>query len=70
MKGIIVFLSDNPGSITYSDLIANNGSGVQENLGITNIHITYNSYHYPQGYEFHFTDVRGAALMMPHERKL
>lgn len=60
------FLTSNPGSTTYLDVLTNNLEGVQENFGITNIHISYTSYFYPQ-VTINFTDIRGAALMMPHE---
>ena len=59
-------LTDTPGSITYYDVVNQDFEGTQESLGITNIHITYNSYFYPE-VTINFTDVRGAALMMPHE---
>ena len=58
------FLNDNVTSITYKDIL--NNENTRESLGITNIHITYNSYFYPE-VTMNFTDVRGAALMMPHE---
>ena len=60
------FMTDTPGSTTYYDVLNSDLGGTQESLGITNIHITYNSYFYPQ-VTIRFTDIRGAALMMPHE---
>jgi hypothetical protein len=60
------FMTDKPGMTTYYDIIDKDYNGNSENLGITNIHITYNSYFYPE-VTIKFTDVRGAALMMPHE---
>lgn len=60
------FLTSNPGSTTYLDVLTNNLEGVQENFGITSINISYTSYFYPQ-VTIKFTDIRGAALMMPHE---
>ena len=60
------FMTDTPGTIVYSDILNGDMDGVNENLGITNIHITYNSYFYPE-VSVTFTDVRGSALMMPQE---
>lgn len=60
------YLTDNPGSITYVDLINGNMEGVNESLGITNIYISYTSYFYPE-VTINFTDIRGSALMMPNE---
>lgn len=60
------FMTDTPGSTTYYDILNKDFGGTEESLGITNIHIAYNSYFYPQ-VTIKFTDVRGAALMMPHE---
>ena len=59
-------LTNSPGTMVYSDLLNGDIKGVNENLGITNIHITYNSYFYPE-VTINFTDIRGTALMMPHE---
>ena len=59
-------MTDMPGSTTYYDVINKDFGGTKESLGITNINITYNSYFYPE-VTINFTDVRGAALMMPHE---
>lgn len=61
-------MTDTPGTTTYYDILNKDLGGTQESLGITNIHITYNSYFYPQ-VTIKFTDIRGAALMMPHEEK-
>lgn len=58
------YLTDNVTSTTYKDIL--NNKDTKESLGITNIHITYNSYFYPE-VTINFTDVRGASLMMPHE---
>lgn len=58
------FLSDTPASLIYKDLLS--GKQDRESLGITNIHITYNSYYVPE-VTIKFTDIRGMGLMMPHE---
>lgn len=58
------YLNDNPGSFIYTDLLT--GKQNQESLGINHIHVTYNSYHYPE-VTINFTDIRGMGLMMPHE---
>lgn len=60
------FMTDTPGSHTYIDILKKDINGTHENLGITNIQISYNSYFYPE-VTINFTDVRGTALMMPHE---
>lgn len=60
------FLTDNPSGITYTDIINNNTDGMNESLGITSIHISYNSYFYPT-VTIQFSDVRGSALMGAHE---
>lgn len=59
-------MTNTPGSTTYYDILNKDLGGTQESLGITNIHIAYNSYFYPE-VTINFTDIRGAALMMPHE---
>ena len=58
------YLTDTPGTTIYKDSL--NNKNTQENLGITDIHISYNSYFYPQ-VTIKFTDIRGGSLMMPHE---
>ena len=58
------FLSDTPASLIYKDLLS--GKQDRESLGITNIHVTYNSYYVPE-VTIKFTDIRGMGLMMPHE---
>ena len=58
------YLTSNPGSLIYKDIL--NSKQDRESLGITNIHISYNSYFYPQ-VTIKFTDIRGMGLMMPHE---
>lgn len=60
------FMTDKPSSITYSDIMNGESEGVNESLGITNIHISYNSYFYPT-VTIQFSDVRGSALMGSHE---
>ena len=60
------YLSDTPGSIVYRDILNGDIDGFKENLGITNINISYNSYFYPE-ITINFTDIRGGALMMPSE---
>lgn len=65
-NGIDKFLSDIPGSTTYKDIINGNTDGVNENLGISNIHITYNSYFIPE-VTINFTDIRGGSLFMINE---
>jgi hypothetical protein len=57
-------LTTSPGTTIYSDIL--NSKETKESLGITDIHITYNSYFYPE-VTIKFTDIRGSALMMPHE---
>lgn len=57
-------LTDTPGSLIYTDILKNTQD--TESLGITNIHISYNSYFYPE-VVVKFTDIRGMGLMMPHE---
>ena len=57
-------LTTSPGTTIYSDIL--NNKDTKESLGITNINITYNSYFYPE-VTIKFTDIRGGALMMPHE---
>lgn len=58
------YLTDTPGTTIYKDIL--NNKKTQENLGITDIHISYNSYFYPR-VTIKFTDIKGGALMMPHE---
>lgn len=58
------YLTDTSNSIVYEDIL--NNKETKENLGITDIHISYNSYFYPQ-VTIKFTDIRGGALMMPNE---
>lgn len=58
------FLSDTPASLIYKDLLS--GKQDRESLGITNIHVTYNSHFIPE-VTIKFTDIRGMGLMMPHE---
>ena len=65
-KGTDGYLTDSPGSFTYYDILNGNMDSVNESLGITNIHIAYNSWHVPE-ITINFTDVRGCALMMPNE---
>ena len=60
------FFNDTPSFTTYKDIMSGEVGSTNESLGITNIHITYNSYFYPE-VTINFTDIRGAALMMPHE---
>ena len=60
------FLSDVPGSTTYADIVNGNTDGINENLCISNIHITYNSYFIPE-ITINFTDIRGGALFMINE---
>ena len=59
-------LTNTPGTTTYYDILNGNMDSLKESLGITNIHIAYNSYFYPE-VTIKFSDVRGSALMMPHE---
>ena len=58
------FLSTTPGSFTYRNILS--GEQDNESLGITHIHIGYNSYYYPE-VTINFTDIRGMGLMMPNE---
>lgn len=58
------YLTSTPGSIIYKDIL--NSKQDRESLGITSIHISYNSYFYPQ-VTIQFSDIRGMGLMMPHE---
>ena len=58
------YLTSTPGSIIYKDIL--NSKQDRESLGITSIHISYNSYFYPQ-VTIRFSDIRGMGLMMPHE---
>lgn len=60
------WMTSDPGSTTYYDILNGNLNGAKESLGITNIHISYNSYFYPE-VTITFTDIRGAALMGPNE---
>ena len=57
-------MTDTPSSITFYDIL-NKENKHNENLGITDINITYNSYFYPE-VTIKFTDVRGGSLMMPN----
>ena len=63
-NGTDELLTDKPGTITYRDIL--NNESTKENLGITKIHITYDSYFYPT-VTIMFSDVRGNSLMMPNE---
>lgn len=47
-------------------VVINNVQHDNQSLGITSIHIGYNSYFYPE-VTMQFTDIRGMGLMMPHE---
>ena len=38
------YMTDIPGTLIYQDILNKNSKGINESLGITNIHITYNSY--------------------------
>lgn len=58
------FLTDTPGSMIYKDILNNQAD--RESLGITHIHITYNSYFVPE-ITINFTDIRGMGLFMSHE---
>lgn len=58
------FLSDKPGFMTFKDVLNNKCDN--ESLGITNIHISYNSYFYPT-VTINFIDVRGSGLMSSQE---
>lgn len=60
------YLTNIPSGITYRDIMNGNIDGTNESLGITNIHIAYNSYFYPE-VTIQFSDVRGSALMGSHE---
>ena len=60
------YMTDIPGTLIYQDILNKNSKGINESLGITNIHITYNSYFYPE-ITIQFTDVRANALMAPNE---
>ena len=60
------YMTDIPGTLIYQDILNKNSKGLNESLGITNIHITYNSYFYPE-ITIQFTDVRANALMAPNE---
>ena len=64
--GKVGLLTDAPAGVTYNDIVQKDFEGSKESLGITNINISYNSYFYPE-VTMNFTDVRGAALMMPNE---
>lgn len=58
------YLTDEPNMTIYKDIL--DGKSTQESLGISNIHVSYNSYFYPE-VTIKFVDVRGSALMMTHE---
>ena len=60
------YLNCTPGSSTFLDIMNGDTAGHQENLGITNINITYNSYFYPE-VTMNLVDVRGLSLMAPNE---
>ena len=60
------YMTDIPGTLIYQDILNKDSKGLNESLGITNIHITYNSYFYPE-ITIQFTDVRANALMAPNE---
>lgn len=66
LSGTDGFLTDNPGSIIYRDIMNKDIDGCKESLGINSINITYNSYFYPE-VTINFTDIRGEALMIPQE---
>jgi hypothetical protein len=55
-------LSTSPGSMTYKDIMNGDTENNRESLGITNIHISYNSYFYPT-VTINFSDVRAESLM-------
>lgn len=58
------YLTDSYTNISYKEV--GNGNNDKENLGISSIDITYDSWMYPQ-VVIKFTDVRGYSLMMPEE---
>ena len=60
------YLTDAPGTVVYRDILNNDIDNFKENLGITSINITYNSYFYPE-ITMNVTDIRGGSLMMPSE---
>lgn len=51
---------------TSKNVVISNVQHDNQSLGITSIHIGYNSYFYPE-VTMQFTDIRGMGLMMPHE---
>lgn len=67
-SGTSGYMTNIPGTLSYADLLNGKTEGINENLGITNIHISYDSYFYPQ-VTINFTDIRGTALMTPNEEE-
>ena len=60
------YLSNEPGTLIYRDIMNSDIDGSRESLGINSINITYNSYYIPE-VTINFTDIRGNGLMMVQE---